>query len=79
MSILEIAVLGFCGLYFVTWIAGLIWIAHPFKAGKWFFHDILGWHMPDDETTFDGCSMHSHCRFCKREIMEDSQGNWFVF
>lgn len=79
MSIFGIAGLGFCGLYFITWIAGLIWLAHPFKAGVWFFHDILGWHKPDNETMFDGCSTHSHCRFCKQEIMQDSQDNWFTF
>lgn len=79
MTILKIAVLGFYGLCFVTWISGLIWIAHPFKAGKWFFHDILGRHRPDDETTFDGLSEHRRCIFCNEEIMQDSKGNWFTF
>ena len=26
-----------------------------------------------------GCSMYSYCRFCHKEIMQDSQGNWFTF
>lgn len=76
--ILNIA-LGFVVLYFITWIGGLIWLAHPFKLGTWFFHDILGWHKPNGELTFDGLSEHSHCRFCNKEIMQDSQGNWFTF
>ena len=79
MSILGIVCLGFCGLYFVTWIVSLIWLAHPFKAGGWFFHDILGWHKPNGALTFDGLSEHSRCRFCNEEIMQDSQGNWFTF
>ena len=44
----------------------------------WFYHNILGWHIPDDEEqTFDGCSTHAHCKHCGKEIMQDSQGNWF--
>lgn len=52
-----------------------------FKKG-WFkrlYHDILGWHYPDDseECHFDGCSLHSVCKHCGENIMQDSQGNWF--
>lgn len=61
------------------WIAGIVWFLwHSFKAGVWLFHDIMGWHEPDDSTFFDGCSVHSRCRYCKKEIMQDSQGNWFI-
>ena len=47
--------------------------------GKLFYHDILGWHMPDNSVnkTFDGCSVHSKCKHCGKDIMQDSQGNWF--
>lgn len=47
--------------------------------GKLFYHDILGWHMPDRSVnkTFDGCSVHSKCKHCGKDIMQDSQGNWF--
>lgn len=52
-----------------------------FKFGfcKWFYHDVLEWHMPTETegNTFDGCSEHNHCKFCGKEIMQDSQGNWF--
>lgn len=45
---------------------------------KFFFHDILGWHMPNDGPQWsDGCSQHATCKHCKKEIMQDSQGNWF--
>ena len=45
---------------------------------KWFFHDILKWHKPDNQPMwFDGCSTHAHCKYCGHEIMQDSQGNWF--
>lgn len=66
-------------ILFLFWITGIAWfLGHPFKAGVWFFHDIMGWHYPDDSSSFDGCSVHSHCRYCKKEIMQDSQGNWFI-
>lgn len=45
---------------------------------KKLFHDILGWHLPDDSPQWcDGCSIHSTCRYCGADIMQDSQGNWF--
>ena len=45
---------------------------------KRFFHDGLHWHEP---TTiwFDGFQVHSICKHCGKEIMRDSQGNWFLF
>ena len=45
---------------------------------KFFYHDILKWHEPDDSPCWsDGCSNHAICRYCGEEIMQDSQGNWF--
>ena len=50
-----------------------------FKFGwfKWYYHDLLQWHVPNDEQGFDGCSFTSTCKHCGEEIMQDSQGNWF--
>ena len=67
------------GLFFIHWLSGIIWLIHPYKAGTWFWHDIMHWHKPDGGVSFDGCSAHSHCKFCKKEILQDSQGNWFTF
>lgn len=63
----------------LLWLSGVIWYVHPYKAMSWFYHDILGWSKPDNSRYYDGCSVHSHCRFCGKEIMQDSQGNWFTF
>lgn len=45
-----------------------------------FCHNALGWHKPDKnmEEKFDGCSWHSLCKYCGKDIMKDSQGNWFT-
>ena len=48
-----------------------------FGLFKKFFHDILGYHMPTNERGFDGCSPVSKCKYCGKEILQDSQGNWF--
>ena len=51
-------------------------ILSGFIKWKWFCK--LGWHHPDNSSkSFDGCTVHSICRICKRDIMLDSQGNWF--
>ena len=46
---------------------------------KKLYHDLLHWHMPEDggEQWSDGCSQHAICKYCGKEIMMDSQGNWF--
>lgn len=39
-------------------------------------HDILGWH-DCDATGFDGASATGTCKYCGKECLQDSQGNWF--
>ena len=63
----------------LIWLLGIVYMLRPNKYLGWLFHDILKWHAPDHKRYFDGCSHHSVCRFCGKEIMQDSQGNWFTF
>lgn len=44
---------------------------------KKFFHDTMGWHEPIKNITFNGVCYCSRCKYCKKRIMQDSQGNWF--
>lgn len=58
------------------------WYVPPvlyFKNGwfKKYFHGILGWHIPDEKPLFDGVNKHAICKYCHKDIMQDSQGNWF--
>lgn len=46
---------------------------------KRLFHDILGWHTPTYIYSTNGISIKSRCRICGRNILQDSQGNWFTF
>jgi len=42
------------------------------------FHDGLGWHSPGGNARVAaGINTRSTCRYCDKNIMRDSQGNWF--
>ena len=46
--------------------------------GKHILCDTFGWHNGrGGRTGFDGCSFHAACSKCGKEVMQDSQGNWF--
>ena len=71
-------------MYLFAVIGSLVWMYAAaglyFKFGflKFFYHDFLGWHTPDSSPQYsDGCSQHATCKHCGRDIMQDSQGNWF--
>ena len=53
------------------------------KRLRKFLHDVLGWHdgkgVDKSRIWCDGASLHSTCSQCGREVMLDSQGNWFTF
>ena len=62
----------------VAWVSGILYLISKGHIFKWFYHDVLKWHLPNDESQeFDGCSFHAHCKICGKEIMQDSQGNWY--
>ena len=44
---------------------------------KWLFHNILGWHKLIKEKTLNGINIISKCKYCGKEIIQDSQCNWF--
>lgn len=48
-----------------------------FETIRKFKCDKLDWHKPMKYKTFDGVNTKSRCKFCKRPILQDSQGNWF--
>jgi len=63
----------FVSLCLIAWYD---WIFH-FKS-MWFC-DKMGWHYVNETNLdyFDGASIHSVCVRCGKEVMRDSQGNWF--
>jgi hypothetical protein len=44
---------------------------------KWYACDAMGWHKAPNAIGFDGASNNGECPRCGKEVMQDSQGNWF--
>ena len=64
----------------IAWMYGGAALYFEFGLFKFWYHDVLHWHTPDNSPQwFDGCSTHAKCKHCGRDIMQDSQGDWFTF
>lgn len=54
------------------------------EVTRWLLCSFLGWHNGSGQSAkrgliagFDGLSLHATCSRCGKEVMMDSQGNWF--
>ena len=76
---MKIAIIELMTLLFVIVILmSFEMLYYKTGIGKWFYHDICREHVPDDDDyTFDGCSIHSRCKYCEKEFTLDDQGKWF--
>ena len=75
MGIIIIFILIFLLLSILIFMFGAI--LYHISKGKIFtkfYHDVLSLHIPIDK---DKLSTYNFCRICGKEIMMDSQGNWF--
>ena len=62
----------------IVLFCGFLYLATKGRLFKIWYHDFVGWHLPkEDDIKTDGFIVVSHCKFCGKEIMQDSQGNWF--
>ena len=71
----NVMMIGLIILLFLIYVPALLYL--KFGWFKNFYHNILKWHRPSEKMDFDGCSLHTVCKHCSKEIMQDSQGNWF--
>jgi hypothetical protein len=39
--------------------------------------NLMGWHLAPIKQSFDGCSYGGKCPRCNKDVLLDSQGNWF--
>lgn len=70
------AVVVFVGILVLFYVPIILYFKFGYFAG--WFHNILGWHQPDNSPQWsDGCSVHAKCKWCGKEIMQDSHGDWF--
>lgn len=74
MIILDIILVAFCLLLALPFAIG----TYDRLTGKHLLCDTFGWHNGNGGSqSFDGCSLHATCSKCRKEVMQDSQGNWF--
>ena len=54
-------------------------VIEKFSENRWFC-DFWGWHhpKPGDKMGFNGISMTGKCGRCGKDIMTDSNGDWFA-
>ena len=77
MTMAEIIIVYFIEFLLLFYIPPILYFTKGwFKS---YFHDFLKWHQPDENTPIwcDGCYDHFVCKYCGKEIMRDSQENWF--
>lgn len=72
----EIIIYIFLTIIVVFNICALMYI--KFGWFKSFYHNIIGWHKPLEKQYMTGTNIISTCEYCGKEIMKDSQGNWFL-
>lgn len=77
MRAIVIAAIAILAFLLVCLICGIFYV--QFGWFKAVYHDIFGWHEPDETKTaeFDGVNWHCTCKYCHEPIIQDSQGNWF--
>lgn len=77
-DVITVDMFGLVCLGFGIWAFSASGLFLKFGFLKFFYHDVLGWHRPDSSTHWsDGCNEHATCKYCGKNIMQDSQGNWF--
>ena len=70
---------GFAGCAGIVFFGSLILLTITIlnrKLGRWVC-EVLGWHLPPEAQTFDGCSLGGRCPRCNKRVLQDSQGGWF--
>jgi len=67
-------------VFFIILPYALCWMDR--LRGSHWSCNLFGWHdgklLPNDGKTFDGCNFIAKCSKCGKEVMMDSQGNWFL-
>ncbi len=60
-------------------IGGVIYLLTQGRVFVKLYHDLMGWHLPDYSkgVTSDSINTYAICKHCGKEIIQDSQGNWF--
>lgn len=72
---MEIISVSICVLILAFIFSSFLYERYSFC--KSFFHDVLHWHEPNGTIYLSGINLMSKCKYCNKDIIQDSQGNWF--
>lgn len=75
LVILIVLLIGLC-LFGLLCFIQRGWNRSPMRD---FIHNVMDYHIPEDSIDFDGASNCSRCKICNKPIIQDSQGNWFLY
>ena len=72
-SVFFAIVIGFTSTMF------LLLILHNILPSSWYCKS-FGWHRKKDVAmvSHDGASYHGHCNRCNKDVLQDSNGDWFA-
>lgn len=77
MNVFEIIIVSSLGIFVsIVCVIAILHIISIFSKSTWFCHK-MGWHKAPYSIGFDGCSATGTCPRCNKEVLCDSQGNWF--
>ena len=71
MELVMAAMIFVLGMSFIVWAT-----LSKYSSNRWFCNK-MGWHLTPKLQGFDGCSFTGICPRCNRNVLQDSQGNWF--
>ena len=74
MRILLFISLSIASLYFLLLMGLPLYYMYGF--GKLIYHDFLGWHSPTDKKEKWDKTLVSKCKYCSKDIFQDSHGFW---
>ena len=75
--IMDIIILSLCAIILtIAFVMLVLSCISKFSSSIWFCNK-MGWHKNPISKGFDGCSSTGVCPRCKKNVLLDSQGNWF--
>ena len=65
-------------IFLAIWLFPFVLCAIDAWRGTSYSCKIFGWHNGNGgEQSFNGCSFKGSCSKCGKNVLQDSQGNWF--
>lgn len=73
---MKLFLLCFLILFVILYIVAMLSVITSGKLFGTLTHKLLGWHLPDENISFDGVNQISHCKYCGKRILKCHM-DWF--